>query len=118
MPSGAALGVRMDVRRLTRASAASFLGTFTSCSSTATMATTDGAMSATSGDKRTRVAIVGAGASGMAAAWSLSRYPDRYTVDVFEPCAVPGGVACTLDHNGAPVNYGVQGGNHKAHQNT
>ena len=67
---------------------------------------------------RKRVAIVGAGASGMAAAWSLSRFPDRYEVDVFEPSSVAGGVACTLKHEGASVNYGVQGGSPAAHQNT
>lgn len=68
--------------------------------------------------KRKRVAIVGAGAAGMAAAWSLSRFPDEFEVDVIEPGEVAGGVACTLQHDGLPVNYGVQGGSPAAHQNT
>ena len=30
------------------------------------------------GEKRQRVAIIGAGAAGMAAAWSLSRFPSKF----------------------------------------
>ena len=30
------------------------------------------------GNKRQRVAIIGAGAAGMAAAWSLSRFPSKF----------------------------------------
>ena len=67
---------------------------------------------------RKRVCIVGAGAAGMAAAWSLSRFPDRFEVDVIEPGEVCGGVACTLSHEGTSVNYGVQGGSPPSHQNT
>lgn len=55
-----------------------------------------------------RVAIVGAGAAGMAAAWSMSRYPDKFKVTVIEAGAACGGVACTLDHEGKRVNFGVQ----------
>ena len=48
----------------------------------------------------------------MAAAWSLSRFPDRYDVTVLEAGTEPGGVACTfpLGDASVPVNYGVQGG--------
>lgn len=68
---------------------------------------------------RKRVAIVGAGAAGMAAAWSLSRHPDEFDVTVIEAGSVPGGVACTFTlPDGTPVNYGVQGGSPPAHQNT
>lgn len=68
---------------------------------------------------RKRVAVVGAGAAGMAAAWSLSRFPDKYDVTVIEAGPVPGGVACTFKlPDGTPVNYGVQGGSPPSHQNT
>ena len=70
-------------------------------------------------EKPRRICIVGAGASGMAAAWSLSRFPDRYDVTVIEPGDVAGGVACTFQlEDGTPVNYGVQGGSPAAHANT
>ena len=49
--------------------------------------------------ERQRVCIVGAGASGMAAAWSLSRFPDRYDVTVIEAGEVPGGVACAFQQD-------------------
>ena len=65
-----------------------------------------------------RVAIVGAGAAGMAAAYSLSRFPERFDVTVIEASAECGGVACTLEHDGSRINYGVQGGSPSAHQNT
>ena len=66
---------------------------------------------------RKRVAVVGAGAAGMAAAGSLSRFPDKYDVTVIEAGPVPGGVACfpASMHTG---NYGVQGGSPPSHQNT
>ncbi|KAL1525431.1 hypothetical protein AB1Y20_020289 [Prymnesium parvum] len=79
-----------------------------------------------SGSRR-RVGVLGAGASGMAAAWSLSRFPERYEVHVIEPGEEAGGVACSLRRSlgdggenevGVSINYGVQGGNSKAHQNT
>eukprot|EP01063_Lacrimia_lanifica_P007744 TRINITY_DN14985_c0_g1_i1.p1 TRINITY_DN14985_c0_g1~~TRINITY_DN14985_c0_g1_i1.p1 ORF type:complete len:580 (+),score=217.78 TRINITY_DN14985_c0_g1_i1:131-1741(+) len=59
----------------------------------------------------------------MAAAWSLSRFPDKFDVTVIEPSRVCGGVACTFEHEYAPgetvpVNYGVQGGSPNSHQNT
>ncbi|CAF3465045.1 unnamed protein product, partial [Rotaria sp. Silwood2] len=34
--------------------------------------------------KKTKVCIIGAGVSGMSAAWSLSRYPDKFDVTVYE----------------------------------
>ena len=40
-----------------------------------------------------RVAIIGAGAAGLSAAYSLSRYPNRYTVDIYDPLRKVGGVA-------------------------
>lgn len=81
----------------------------------------------TGSTEKRRVCVIGAGSAGMAAAWSLSRFPEKYHVTVIEPGSVCGGVACSLQHSytGAdgqkqtvPVNYGVQGGSAKAHQNT
>lgn len=69
-------------------------------------------------EPRKRVAIIGAGASGMAAAWSLARFPDKFDVTVIEASEDCGGVACTLDHQGTKINYGVQGGSPAAHSNT
>ena len=70
-------------------------------------------------EDRKRVCVVGAGAAGMAAAWSLSRFRDKYEVTLIEAGPVPGGVACTLKlPDGTPVNYGVQGGSPPSHQNT
>ena len=70
-------------------------------------------------EPRKRVAIIGAGAAGMAAAYSLSRNKDEFDVTVIEAGRVPGGVACTFSlPDGTPVNYGVQGGSPAAHQNT
>ncbi|UJR08567.1 hypothetical protein I4U23_012826 [Adineta vaga] len=65
--------------------------------------------------KKTKVCIVGAGAAGMSAAWSLSRYPDRFDVTVCERNAQAGGVATTEHIEVKPgvfcdINDGVQGG--------
>jgi len=74
-----------------------------------------------------RVCVIGGGSAGMAAAWSLSRYPDKYHVTLIEPGDVCGGVACSLKHGytaadgeerSVGINYGVQGGSAAAHQNT
>ncbi|KAA1471046.1 FAD/NAD(P)-binding domain-containing protein [Dentipellis sp. KUC8613] len=61
-----------------------------------------------------RVAIVGCGASGMSAAYALSKHPDRFAVTVFEKESVPGGMATSMNIDeskyGAPyINDGVQG---------
>lgn len=47
--------------------------------------------------KKTRVAIVGAGAAGSSCAYALSRHPDRYDVTVFDKEKVAGGMASSLD---------------------
>ncbi|XP_046571478.1 LOW QUALITY PROTEIN: uncharacterized protein LOC124279687 [Haliotis rubra] len=58
-----------------------------------------------------RVLIVGAGAAGTAAAYSLGRFPDRFDVEVWEKCKIPGGVATTnIVKGNVFVNDGVQGG--------
>ncbi|KZT71023.1 FAD/NAD(P)-binding domain-containing protein [Daedalea quercina L-15889] len=61
-----------------------------------------------------RVCIVGAGASGMSAAYALSRHPDRYHVTVFDKQDVAGGMATSIDidpekYGAAYINDGVQG---------
>lgn len=63
---------------------------------------------------RTRVAIVGSGASGMSAAYALSRHPDKFEVTVFDKEPQPGGMATSIEINpevyGATyINDGVQG---------
>ncbi|XP_045162098.2 uncharacterized protein LOC123526910 [Mercenaria mercenaria] len=60
-----------------------------------------------------RVLIVGAGAAGTAAAYSLGKNPDKFEVEIWERGSVPGGVAATASlekQRGTFVNYGVQGG--------
>lgn len=64
--------------------------------------------------RTTRVLIVGSGAAGTAAAWSLSRDP-RFEIEVWEAAPQAGGVATSevVDHGsngGAWLNDGVQGG--------
>lgn len=59
-----------------------------------------------------RVAVIGAGAAGMAAAWCLSRHADRFQVVVFEKSSRVGGNALAVDvplEDGgtAPVDIGV-----------
>ena len=61
-----------------------------------------------------RVAIVGAGAAGVSAAYALSKHPDKFTVTVFEKGPVAGGMASSMDVDpvqcGASyINDGVQG---------
>lgn len=57
--------------------------------------------------------IVGAGAAGMACAWSLARAGVTETITVLEPGPHPGGVASTIDHEIGGrmlrINIGVQG---------
>ncbi|KAK4531703.1 hypothetical protein CCYA_CCYA09G2560 [Cyanidiococcus yangmingshanensis] len=59
---------------------------------------------------RRRVLVIGAGAAGCAAAWSLARSAPAIAVEVWEKAAVPGGVATTQHWNGYWFNDGVQGG--------
>lgn len=58
-----------------------------------------------------RVLVVGSGAAGTAAAYSLSRCADKFDVQVWEKAPVPGGVATTSEiKGGLVINDGVQGG--------
>ena len=62
-----------------------------------------------------RVLVVGGGAAGTAAAWSLSRTPATHAVTLWEAAPVLGGVATTErltlpDGSTLDVNDGVQGG--------
>ena len=50
-----------------------------------------------SGTKMRRVAIVGGGISGLAAAWALDRHPDRFDFRLFEARDQVGGNAVTAD---------------------
>ncbi|XP_045163298.2 uncharacterized protein LOC123527723 [Mercenaria mercenaria] len=62
---------------------------------------------------RKRVLVVGAGAAGTAAAYSLGKHPDKFEVEIWEKGSVPGGAAGTAslqEQRGTYVNYGVQGG--------
>ena len=61
-----------------------------------------------------RVAIVGAGAAGLSAAYAFSKHPDKFIVVVFEQEHVTGGMASSMDIDtnlcGASyINDGVQG---------
>lgn len=65
--------------------------------------------------QKKKVLVIGSGAAGTAAAWSLSRFPEKFAVQVWEKSAVPGGVALTSELNLASgktvfINEGVQGG--------
>ncbi len=44
-----------------------------------------------------RIAIIGAGVSGLGAAWALHKHPDRFDFRVFEAQAQIGGNAVTAD---------------------
>ncbi|GAB3665585.1 hypothetical protein GCM10027589_30270 [Actinocorallia lasiicapitis] len=58
-----------------------------------------------------KVCVIGAGISGLGAAWALSRHPDAYQVDVLEKRTRLGGNACTVDMPGAdgpvPIDISV-----------
>jgi predicted NAD/FAD-binding protein len=58
-----------------------------------------------------RVCIIGGGVAGMACAWSLSRFPERFEVEVWESLPYVGGVAssCAIA-GGEEINDQVQGG--------
>jgi len=62
--------------------------------------------------RKKRVLIVGAGAAGTACAWSLSRFPDKFEVHVWEALPVPGGVASSrkVKDGKHTINDQVQGG--------
>ncbi|EGD73835.1 hypothetical protein PTSG_05529 [Salpingoeca rosetta] len=57
-----------------------------------------------------KVLVIGAGAAGLACAWSLARFPDKFEVHVWEKEAQAGGVCTSEDvGNGDWINDGVQG---------
>ena len=61
-----------------------------------------------------RVAIVGAGAAGLSAAYALSKHPDKFIVTVFEKEHVTGGMASSINTESklcgvSYINDGVQG---------
>ena len=63
---------------------------------------------------RQRVCIIGAGASGMSAAYALSQHPDRYDVTVYDKESVAGGMATSIaldasKYGASYINDGVQG---------
>ncbi|OCH84894.1 FAD/NAD-P-binding domain-containing protein [Obba rivulosa] len=64
--------------------------------------------------KPVRVCIVGAGASGMSAAYALSQHPEKFQVTVFDKAPETGGMATSIDidadkFGAAYINDGVQG---------
>jgi protoporphyrinogen oxidase len=63
---------------------------------------------------RKRVAIVGAGAAGMSAAYALSLKPDLFDVTLFERSTYTGGMATSTEideatYGASYINDGVQG---------
>lgn len=69
--------------------------------------------SASSPARKKRVAIVGAGAAGMSAAWALSLSPDEFEVTLFERSPHTGGMATSTEidekYGASYINDGVQG---------
>uniref|UniRef100_A0A2C9K765 Amine oxidase domain-containing protein n=1 Tax=Biomphalaria glabrata TaxID=6526 RepID=A0A2C9K765_BIOGL len=62
---------------------------------------------------RKRILIVGAGASGIAAAYSLGKHAEKFEVHIWDKSSFPGGVATTEPIEGPGnlrINDGVQGG--------
>lgn len=71
-------------------------------------------MSSTTAQPRKRVAIVGAGAAGMSAAYALSLKPDLFDVTLFERSTYTGGMATSTEideatYGASYINDGVQG---------
>ena len=63
---------------------------------------------------RQRICIVGAGASGMSAAYALSQHPEKYEVTVYDKESVAGGMATSIaidasKYGASYINDGVQG---------
>jgi protoporphyrinogen oxidase len=64
--------------------------------------------------EKLRVLIVGAGATGMSAAYAFSQHPERYSVKVYERSSSPGGMATSVSidkskYGAEYINDGVQG---------
>ncbi|MEW6237672.1 MAG: FAD-dependent oxidoreductase [Candidatus Omnitrophota bacterium] len=53
-----------------------------------------------------QIVILGAGVTGLAAAWKLLKSSDRYDITLVERDAVPGGMAKTLSWNGLSLDLG------------
>lgn len=66
----------------------------------------------TSSKKPLKVCIISGGAAGNAAAWSLSRFPEKYDIQLWEKRDKTGGQATseTIDAVHTYINDGVQGG--------
>lgn len=63
---------------------------------------------------KTRVCIVGAGASGMSCAYALSKHPNKYEVIVVDKQPEAGGMATSIPidaerYGASYINDGVQG---------
>ncbi|CAE6418938.1 unnamed protein product [Rhizoctonia solani] len=63
---------------------------------------------------KTRVCIVGAGASGMSCAYALGKHPDKYEVTIFDKQSEAGGMATSIPidaerYGASYINDGVQG---------
>ncbi|CAE6460581.1 unnamed protein product [Rhizoctonia solani] len=63
---------------------------------------------------KTRVCIVGAGASGMSCAYALGKHPDKYQVTIFDKQPEAGGMATSIPidaerYGASYINDGVQG---------
>lgn len=58
-----------------------------------------------------RICIVGSGAAGTTCGWLMGKYPNKFDVEIWEKCDVPGGVATSVKvgDEGLYINDGVQG---------
>ena len=59
-----------------------------------------------------KVCIIGCGAAGTAAGWSLSRFPEKFDVHIWEKQPIAGGQATSVEIDSVDtfINDGVQGG--------